>query len=490
MKFQIFKDGKVVTKFQLSGAYMFGSDGIAIRHRQIRFKGGFIECKKPIMETSGLALLWPVDGFGKIVLSTTCLSERVRPYNLNVEIARAKLMQIINKREDWFFFDGIGELENISQNAQDLFVKAIQNISDSPKASRLADESLKKSIVFSEQLAVKYARSLFNTRLERRGFGRGCLGCKIDPSQIDNSKYVENLIKLFGFVTIPINWAQIECEQGNYDFSVIDRCIGVLGKEKLAIGGGPLLCFTKEYLPKWLQVSGQDFEKIRESAHQFILKVVNRYSDSIHLWRVVSGLNMYNYFGFSFEQVLEMTRAANMAVKAADEKALKIVEVSNPWGEYYAIAPNTIPPWVYIDMVVQSGINFDAFGLQMRLGKGQAGMRVRDMMQISAALDGFLPIAKPVHITEVEVPSTESDSEDVLSAGLWHKKWDQRQQAKWIEQFYKIALSKSFVEAVTYSSLTDNDNSIIDSGGLITKKLEQKESFKTLQKLRDTIFNR
>ncbi|GAH92281.1 unnamed protein product, partial [marine sediment metagenome] len=69
-----------------------------------------------------------------------------------------------------------------------------------------------------------------------------------------------------------------------------------------------------------------------------------RYSGIIHAWRVISSLNALNHFGFSFEQILEMTRAANMAVKQGSNRAVKIIEISNPWGEYYATTPNTIPP--------------------------------------------------------------------------------------------------------------------------------------------------
>ena len=44
----------------------------------IEFKDGFIECKKLNMETAGLALLWPVEGFGKVLLPTTCLPKTVK----------------------------------------------------------------------------------------------------------------------------------------------------------------------------------------------------------------------------------------------------------------------------------------------------------------------------------------------------------------------------------------------------------------------------
>lgn len=491
MDFQVFKDGKVVDNFTLCGAYLFGSDGIGVRRTQITFENGIISCKKPNPETAGLALLWSIEGFGKVLLPTACLPERRGVYNLNVEVARGKLMQVINKREDWSFFDGVEDLGEISKEAQHLFVRALQNISDAPKASRLADESLKKAIVFSERLALRQAETLFDTRCGDHGFSRGCLGCKVDPERIDNPKYVERLQELFGFVTVPLNWARIEPYKGHYDFSAVDKCINVLVKKRFAICAGPLLCFAKESLPKWLLNSGAGFEKIRETAYQFVCKVVGRYWSSVHAWRVINGLNAFNHFGFSFEQVLEMSRAANMAVRATSNRAVKIIEVSNPWGEYYTTVPNTIPPLVYVDMVVQSGINFDVFGLQMRFGKNQGGMHVRDLMRISAVLDYFSAVGKPLYITEVEVPSEQAGGlQEPDVAGVWHQGWDQARQGQWIEQFYKIALSKPFVDTVTYSNLADMKSSAIASSGLLTAKLEPKQSFATLKKLHELIFSR
>jgi len=489
MKFQVFKNGKVVDKFRLCGTYLFGTDGIAIRGAEITFKNGVIECKKPNVETMGLALLWPVDGFGKVLLPTACLPERAQPYNLNVEIARAKLMQIINKREDWSFFNHLEDLSESSKEAQDLFIQAIQNISNGSLSSKLADESLEKAMVFSEKLAVKQAESLFDARGKSHGFGRGCLGCRIDPMQIDKAEYVERLLELFGFVTIPINWAKIESHKGSYNFSTVDACIKTLGAKKLAVCLGPLLCFSKEYLPHWLLHSEAGFEKICETAYQFASNVAGRYSGIVHAWCVISGLNAFNHFGFNFEEVLEITSAANLAAKTASDRALKIIEISNPWGEYYATTANSIPPLVYMDMIAHSGINFDAFGLQMHFGKNQTGMHVRDMMHISAILDYLGVIGKPLYMTDVEVPSQSSGSDELEAAGVWHEEWNQSRQGQWIEQFYKIALSKGFVDTVIYSNLADRQDSTIAYSGLLTEQLEPKKSFRTLKKLHKFIFS-
>ena len=92
-------------------------------------------------------------------------------------------------------------------------------------------------------------------------------------------------------------------------------------------------------------------------------------------------------------------------------------------------------------------------------------------------------------MTNVAVPSRNGPgSHHGDAAGVWHDKWDQRRQSEWIDQFYKIALSKPFVDSVTYSSLTDRKNSTITDSGLLTSQLEPKESFVTLKKLRDAVF--
>lgn len=491
MKFQVFRDGKIVRDFTPSGAYLFGTDGISIRRAKIVFSDGCVECIRPNLETAGLAVLWPIEDFGRILLPTTCLPERERPYILNVELARAKLMQITNRREDWSFFDDLEGLEVIAKESQDLFVQAIQCIRDPAAAAKLADASLRKATIYSEKLAVRQGKSLFDKRRKSPGFGRGCLGCRVEPNLLSQPKYMERLLESFASVTLPVNWARIETRQGHYDFSLIDSCMSLLNHKKIVISAGPLLQFTEDHLPDWLLRSGVGFEKMREMAYQFVSKVVARYAGVVHRWYVISGMNAFNQFNFNFEQILEMTRAANMAVRAAGSRGVRIVEVASPWGEYYATTPNSIPPFVYMDMVVQSGTSFDAFALQVRFGKDETGLHLRDMMQISSILDCFAPIAKPLYITDVEVPSENGTGKfNPEAAGVWHRKWDQAHQGQWLERFYRIALSKPFVEAVNYGSLADGDGGTIHRSGLLSQDLEPKESLEVLKKLHLSVLKR
>ena len=57
-----------------------------------------------------------------------------------------------------------------------------------------------------------------------------------------------------------------------------------------------------------------------------------------------------------------------------------------------------------------------------------------------------------------------------------------------IEEFYRVAFSKPFIDTVTYSNLADTDDSTISNSGLLTRQLEPKKSFGMLKKLREAIF--
>ena len=493
MKFQVFKAGKIENDFVLTGATLFGIDRIPLRSsKHITFKDGIIDCKTRSSEAAGLSLLWPVEGFGNVMLYTTRLPEREQPYILNVELARGKLMEVTIKREDWSIFEQKNHFGTQIDEIQKLFVQTLENINEPDKASILADDCLAKTLKFSEQLAIKYAEMLFEVRLKTRNFARSSLGCIIDPQRLGDKNYLKAVFELFAHVGIPINWARIESVRGEYDFSEMDRCIDVLGKRRMLLCAGPLLCFDEQFLPEWLVKGNNDFEIIRETSYEFVSKIVTRYAKYIHIWIVLSGLNAYNCFNFSFERVLEITRTACLAAREADNRGLKMIEILCPWGEYYAYNSDTIPPLVYIDMVTQAGINYDALGVQMVFGKDQPGMHIRDMMQISAMLDRFTVVPKPLHVTSFGVPDTvNGEKQEPQKAGLWYKPWDQAQQSKWIEDFCKIAFSKPFVNTLTYSTFMDgNNDKVLTGAGLLTDQLQPKKAFMMMAKLQRKILQK
>src|SRR5207302_9379859 len=113
------------------------------------------------------------------------------------------------------------------------------------------------------------------------------------------------------------------------------------------------------------------------------------------------------------------------------------------------------------------------------------GMFVRDMMQISAMVDRFANLGKPLHITAVQVPSSSArdiadhwkGAQDPARAGAWHGVWSEALQAEWMQRFYEIVLSKPFVETVAWRDLADVEGHYVPHGGLLRPDLTPKPAF-------------
>lgn len=492
MKFEVYKNGQLAEDFTITAAYMFGADTIPLRESvKIKSVKGVIDCRKKGLDTAGLVILWQVEGCGKILLPTTRLPERKEPYILNLELARARLMQITLKREDWSVFEETSDVAKEAHRAQEIFIEALKCVKDPKKCSLLADQALQKAVKCSEDFALKYSEPMLEVRCRNKSVGRHSLGCQIDIKGMDDENYRKRLFEMFGFVTVPLSWAQVEPVEGQYDFFAIDRCVEILTERRVAICAGPLLCFTPKYLPVWLLNKKWEFERIRDAAYKFVSEIVGRYENNVHAWRLISGMHAYNCFDFNYEQIIDMTRTACLAAKSSNTKSRKMVEIVQPWGEYYACGNEAVPPLVYLDTVIQSNISFDAFSLQIDFGANRPGMHIRDMMQISSRLDCFGQVAKPLHITGVSVPGgAGTGPADPELAGFWQDKWNGQIQSEWIEQFYKIVLGKPFIHSVTYSQLADSADQITPGSGLLTEKLEPKKAFVSIARLQKFILKR
>jgi hypothetical protein len=217
-----------------------------------------------------------------------------------------------------------------------------------------------------------------------------------------------------------------------------------------------------------------------------VRRVVERYGNYVYHWDVISGVHSDNTFNFTFEQLMEISRVSTALVKQLAPRAQAVINITAPWGEYYARNQRTIPPMLYADMVVQSGVSFDGLGAQILFGAAADGMFVRDMFQVSEKLDRLGNFGKPVHLTAVQVPSASPTDRPVSSiGGSWRKPWDENVQAHWIKEFTSIALSKPFVESLTWSELADQaEGSVIASGGLLHPDLTPKLGYKTLAAIR------
>lgn len=491
LSFAVYANGKPAEKVNLAGAYVIGSDDVPLR-ADVTFKNGVIMCKKRAAGPAGLALLWDVAGVGRIMLETSRVLERKQPYILQVELARGRLTRLAAKTEDW----GLTDLENADERlkkvdeARDTLIRALQ--ADTPAdAAALGQQALEQSAKVSETLSRFHAAALLARRKQSGALPRRVIGCAVTVDKLSDVQR-QRLTSVADFVTLPFVWRDIEPTQQVFNWKPLDAWVELLAKYKVPIKGSALLSLREGHIPDWLFMYEHDFDTIRDMAFEHAKRVLNRYAQYIQVWDVISGIHAQNCFTLTFEQIMELTRMAAALAKQSAPRCVAIVDLIYPWGEYYARNQRTIPPTLYADMVVQSGINFDALGLQCHFGPGQDGAFVRDMFQIASALDTFAKHGKPLHITAVEVPSDTAVIKmaegpvdpRTLDGGIWHAAWSESIQSDWLRQFIEAALSRPYVDSVSWRGICDHPKSPVPHGGLLKTDLTPKAAYNELLKLR------
>jgi len=496
LKFKVYQGDEPATSFSLRSAHLLGADDVGVR-AAISFDDGQVVCDKGAIGPASLCLQFELDELGELMLQTCLLPERDEPYLLTLELARHRLMRVIAKQEDWAMF----ELSEDSparkrvELAKRCFVEALCNVDEPARAERLAKQSLMASIDASEELALAHAELFLQRRLAQGNRTRNTFGCGVSL-EFDPDRLGPLIIGNFDFVRLPMPWRVLEPSEQEYNWQPLDKWCEWAHRNKMPIVAGPIVSFTPDVVPDWLYIWEHDYDTVRDLLYEHIERLVNRYRNVVTLWNVVSGVHVNNHFTFNFEQLMDLTRMSVMLTKKVHPTARTLIEITHPFGEYYANNQRSIPPMMYSEMVVQSGIPFDGFGLKLVMGKGDAGQCMRDLMSVSALIDRFNGLGKPVHITSAAVPSAiveldpdqtrqaSSDNGDPPHSGYWRKPWSKTVQSHWVEAFYNVTLSKPFVESVAWLELADHAHLELPAGGLVDEKLHPKAALKRITSLR------
>ena len=491
VKFEVYQNGQRITDFQPVAASAIGPESVPIPG-DVAMKDGLLVVTRNDEIPMGVALMWNAGPAGAYHMETTRLQPREQPYILNVELARFRLMRIVQKQEDWNLFD-FPRTEPILgrfREAQEIFSEAMTKLERPAEASKLADEALARAIAISDELAIFHCETLLNRRRSANAFVKHIFGCRVDVS-VQNQRYKDSIAGNFDYAILPTPWKLLQPQEGVFETTQLDNWVETLARKRIPVIAGPLVNLHEGDIPDWMFIWENDFETVRELAYEHVQRLVQRYRKAVGLWNVVAALPTNRAFTLSFEQMIELTRLLVSQVKNLITNARTLVTISQPFGEYHAKNPTSVHPFLYAEMVAQAGINFDGFALELELGVPQPGMFLRDLFQISTMLDKFSTLGRPVFITALSVPgrhtpdpSDRSEGRlDPAAAGQWHKPWDPQLQADWMEAVYHLALSKPFVESIAWGNLADI-NQTVPGGGLLDDMFQPKPAYERLQQMR------
>jgi len=495
IRFEVYRGGARAMTYEPVAATAVGPESVPAPG-EVFFRDGLLVLNRKDEHAAGVALLWDAGPVGSYMLETTRLPPREKPYNLNVELARFRLMKIVQKQEDWNLFD-LPKGEKTDRfaarlhEAQMLFADALGKLHEPAVASKQADRSLEIAIDLSEQLSAFHGDLLLNRRRSANGFVKHIFGCRVDPG-IQNERYKETVAAHFDYAVVPMNWKQVQPQEQVFRTDLIDEWVEHLGKRRMPLIAGPLIRLDHAGVPDWMVIWEHDFDMLREMAYDYVQKMLTRYRKGVAIWNVVAGLQSNSAFSLSFEQVIELTRLLVSQVKTILPGARALITVTHPFGEYHARGRSSVAPMMYAEMVVQAGIQFEAFGLELEMGVPAPGTFTRDLFQLSYVLDKFSTLGKPVFLTAVGCPGQSTpdpgDTSDgqlnPSAGGRWRRPWDPELQAEWMEAVYHLALSKPFVESICWSNLADM-HPTLPGGGVLDDMLQPKPAFQRLQQMRE-----
>jgi len=554
LKFAVFDNAGLAKSWSLAHAHVVGPEQLVLPG-EIVFDNGYIVVEKKTdggAGSAGLGLLYSVDategfGGGSFVLRTCLLPQRAEPYLLSLELARQKIMTLLNKLEEWALFDRAADepAMQMVDRARQMFTMALLAARRSGSAAgrggvppysmeaeRAARAALSCCICAGEALAMLQAKVQHDRRCtgelavlarisvpdnaltddearDARGAIVGSpgvvipempkLGVRVNPSMFGPA-ICDVIAQHFDFVSVPMRWIDLEPIEGKYAFSKFDKWIEwAVTQAKIPVHAGAVIDLHPRAVPGWLSIWEHDYETLRDVVFDHVKNVVTRYRRTVNTWTVTSGINVGGTFKLTYEQAVDLTRSCTSIVKKLQPNAKVHVEIAQAFGEHAGLprGSKSIPPVLYAELLNQTQTYADAFAVRVQMGQGEVGRGTRPVVGVSAALDRIARADRPIAISVLGCPSRpaaeDSQSEQGFDPGFWRAGWTPETQAEYAGRLASVLAAKPYVQSVCWHEIIDSPPSASGAmlgGGLLTPQGQPKPVLRVLAELRAALRDR
>lgn len=456
----------------------------------------------PVEKSFRISLPVAVPGFGEVFLYadnrgagyTAKSCGKTDTLLLNYEFAADRLAAV-HRLIDECRRSGViisADVSNRVKSSEKFLAKSNEAGSDDKVVSGWAMESLRDSLWAGEMIVMERARHLIGQRGARPGFMFGCNGFRFREYGSPYTRFFESL---FNYATLPFYMSGIEKEKGKPDYSRVDALLNAFQNTRIICKGHPLIFLLPDSAtPDW--VFNKPFEETKQICLNHIRKSISRYRSLIHIWDVINEAhvqpdtenNVEVIPGLTKEQNVELSCAAAKTAREEDPTCFRIINITGTWSDYYM--GRKPAGWQqnvfdYLKALEDAKCDYEAIGLQYY----HSG---RDLLEFERDIERFSHFNKPVHITELQFPSSSEDvpESEWWGGGVggsrfpWHgTEFTETIQADWVESIYTLLYSKPYVDAITWWDLTDP--AFVPHGGLINEDMSPKESYFRLKSLID-----
>jgi Glycosyl hydrolase family 10 len=486
MRFLIHPPNVVDDCPEIFRAYLSGWDGRVFPTR-VDIDGNVMACRRPVSESGKLHVAWPVEGFGRPVLSTSSLPEREQPYILAVELARGRISQVRDQLSAWEL-QGLSvpaEFRKVHREAHRLFAQAVAAQPDLETASELAQQAIRTECGAADLLTEAYTRQRLTFLWNRSRQPPAMIGCRLDRT-VPDSNETELFTDVFAAAAVPIEWKRIEPVEGNYNWDLNDTQVRWCEDQKLLTFGGPLIDLSPSGLPQWLWQWEHDVVSLQSFVCDFVETAIRRYYGRIRNWEITTRANSGGAMTLSEEDRLSLTARTLEVARQVDEEIQLLIGIDQPWGDYQARGHHRLSPFQFVDAIVRSGVGLSALNLEFAIGYQPRGTAPRDRLMISQLIDRWSTLGIPLYVT-LAVPSrAESEPQgdgdlEVPPNSPWREPWSDSAQSRWIEEFVPLLMPKQAVVGVFWAEFTDGPGQRYPGAGLVDDAGVAKAAFQSLK---------
>lgn len=298
-----------------------------------------------------------------------------------------------------------------------------------------------------------------------------------------NKKYEETFASLFNLACVPFYWKTLEPKQDMIRFAsnseaiyrrpppdvVLDFCkrYGITPKGHTLVWNNP-----DHSVPDWLP---KDTAQIEQLINKRINTIASKYGESIQTWDIVNeSLHYFPKVIMPNDYVYKSFQAAMKAYPASTK--LMINEVTSVWQN------NSLeysPYYMLIQNQLLRGNKIDAIGLQFHffsepLHYDVVAGKAMTPAQLFSTLDLYGTFNKPLHVSEITIPSLPYNAEGMQN------------QAKLAKNFYRLWFSHPSVEAIIWWNVVDGTAVKGEdkwNGGMVNNDFSPKPAYTVLNEL-------
>jgi endo-1,4-beta-xylanase len=502
----------------LSGSPRFG----------LQYGLGVPKVAVPRAETVRLEMLWPVPGFGKVVVTADNQGRGYQPgaqeglrIELLPEFARSQLAQF----DRWVVGHSQGRCASSQANSEissaQKLAAEVGRSADSRQRAMLSLRALGISLLAGEQEVLAEARR--SIEQHRRGTlmvrvqdvrGRPLSHARVQLSEtrpafqfgvFSDGYDADTIARLkslgLNYAELFMTWNRTQPSPGIFSLDQFDSVFNpaALADNDFTLCGHALVWLARGELPAYMNAMRGNREALVAEVREHVAHVVKHYKDRVQIWEAINeGHTAWARWGLDDDAIDEVAKAASEEIRKNAPSAQIRIELTLPLGEdvslkHYPFMPlvslgrigaASSDPYEFAARLVRRGVPYDILALQFYNGAwvdvaGGVQVPAIDLLRFAAELERYATLGKPLQVAEIAVGSSHRRS---ALESWWHERATEQTQADYLEAVFTIAYAEPRVEGINWWGLYD-EYRFVEDGGLFDLSRRPKPAAERLRSL-------